>query len=190
MLRNETIWDKIYQEGKTPWDLRRAEPYLVNLTIPPCRMLDIGCGPGNESISMAKKGFDVTGIDISHAAIKQANDSAHAENVNIHFIRSNFLEFETNKSFDFALDRACFHFFDEKERNQYIEKIAKLLRSGGTFLLFVSSDQETPKGPFQFSESDIRQLFSAYFTITKIELVTLENHAERPMPYVCTMTRK
>jgi SAM-dependent methyltransferase len=46
------------------------------------RMLDIACGEGRLSRSLAAHGYDVTGIDLSHASISLAQRS---ESANLHF---------------------------------------------------------------------------------------------------------
>src|SRR4051812_2242107 len=47
-----------------------------------CRLLDIACGRGRHSVYLNKKGYDVTGIDLSHANIKYAQQF---ENKRLHF---------------------------------------------------------------------------------------------------------
>ena len=39
---------------------------------PKARILDVGCGPGRHSISLAKRGFDVVGVDISEIFVDEA----------------------------------------------------------------------------------------------------------------------
>lgn len=190
MQRTKATWEKIYQEGKTPWDFKQAEPYLVKLKIKPCHALDIGCGPGNESILLAKQGFNVTGIDISENAIAKARERAITEKVNVEFIATDILDFKPINQYDFVLDRACFHFLGPEERQKYIQVVTNSLNQNGLFLLFVSSDKETSKGPYQFSEKKLRELFNPYFKIEKIELITLETHLEKPMPYVCQFRKR
>jgi len=67
---------------------------------------------------------------------------------------------------------------------------AIFLAKKGYFLLIVSSDKETPKGPYQFSKQDIKEIFGNDFDILDIRLITLKQHKENPTPYLCIMKRK
>lgn len=51
-------------------------------------MLDVGCGPGRHSLEFARRGFDVTGVDISAAFVDLATTAAEAANLdNCRFVR-------------------------------------------------------------------------------------------------------
>jgi 2-polyprenyl-3-methyl-5-hydroxy-6-metoxy-1,4-benzoquinol methylase len=49
------------------------------------RILDIACGTGRHSIELTKRGYVVTGVDLSEAQIKKAREKAKAENLQIEF---------------------------------------------------------------------------------------------------------
>lgn len=66
-----------------------------------CKVLDIACGDGRHAIQLEGHGFDVTGIDISHASIERAKAS---ENDNLHFfVQDMRFPFYINY-FDFAFN--------------------------------------------------------------------------------------
>ena len=73
-------------------------------------VLDIGCGTGNTSIELAKKGFKVTGIDISDNRISSAKKRAEEMNLPIDFVVGDVedLNFEDN-SFDLIHCAAILH---------------------------------------------------------------------------------
>lgn len=63
-----------------------AEDFIKRLNLPKgVKVLDVACGTGNLAIPAAKNGTDVTGIDIVPDLIRQANERAAAENLNIKF---------------------------------------------------------------------------------------------------------
>ncbi len=45
------------------------------------RILDIGCGTGRHAIELAKRGYDVTGVDLSPAQVNKAVQKAEKEMV-------------------------------------------------------------------------------------------------------------
>ncbi|NWG11350.1 class I SAM-dependent methyltransferase [Candidatus Bathyarchaeota archaeon] len=65
----------------------QTKKILVNLVekgvIKKGKALDICCGAGTNTVYLAKKGFEVTGIDISSKAIEYATEKAKQANVNI-----------------------------------------------------------------------------------------------------------
>ena len=50
------------------------------------KILDLACGFGRHSLEFARRGYDVTGIDITPAYIDYANEQAKKENLNAKFI--------------------------------------------------------------------------------------------------------
>ncbi len=54
---------------------------LVCRLIAPAKVFEIGCGYGDNSIWLAKQGFEVTAIDLSEEAIRYAIDNAKKEGV-------------------------------------------------------------------------------------------------------------
>lgn len=85
MIKDRTKWDNRYRKGKrTP--LRNTLIRFYSLA-PKGRALDIACGTGSNSIFLAKKGFDVVGVDISPVAINKARAKARKERLRhlLHF---------------------------------------------------------------------------------------------------------
>src|SRR5262245_20756022 len=68
-----TEWNARYWDGSLPWDTGRPSSELQRLivqhTIMPCRVLELGCGTGTNSVWLAQMGFEVTGIDVVPLAV-------------------------------------------------------------------------------------------------------------------------
>jgi SAM-dependent methyltransferase len=63
-----------------------GDEFVDNLDIKPgMKVLDVACGTGNTAIPEAKKGADVTGVDIASNLIEQARARAEAEGVKAKF---------------------------------------------------------------------------------------------------------
>jgi SAM-dependent methyltransferase len=101
---------------------------------PGCEMLDVACGKGRHSIHLAKKGYNVTGIDLSEESIEEAKES---ECDSLHFyVHDMRLPFWINY-FDYAFNffTSFGYFRTDREHNNAIRTIAQSLRMGGVFVM-------------------------------------------------------
>lgn len=98
------------------------------------RFLDVGCGKGRHAIYLNKKGFDVTGIDLSKKSIACAKLS---ENETLHFYTHDMRKLFRTNYFDFALNLFTSFGYFENERDNYvvINSASKTLKPNGTFVL-------------------------------------------------------
>jgi len=56
------------------------------------RVLDLACGHGRHAILLAKRGFDVTGYDLSEVFLARARADAEAEGVTARWVRGDMRE--------------------------------------------------------------------------------------------------
>src|SRR5512142_2336843 len=110
--------DEIYRKtalADIPWNNEDPPEVLVDLvesrTIAPGQAADFGCGAGNYSVYLARKGFDVTGIDLSPTAIGLARENARRHGVGCRFLAADVTGDLTQftGAFDFALDWELLH---------------------------------------------------------------------------------
>jgi len=100
-------------------------------------VLDMACGAGRHAIAFAKKGFNVTAVDLSERLISEAKRNAIAAKVNIDFILSDILDFETDKHFGLVLNLfTSIGYFDKDEENfAVIRKGYEVSEKGGFIVL-------------------------------------------------------
>src|SRR5262249_38701966 len=111
-MDNAEHWNERYRSGDSPWDTGRPSSELMRVVaeeqIAPCRVIELGCGPGTNSIWLAQQGFDVTGLDISSLAIQRARDLA--AKVQVRFVTGDVLDPPSlGDPFPFFFDRGCYH---------------------------------------------------------------------------------
>lgn len=102
------------------------------------KILDMGCGTGRHAIEMAKRGYKVTGIDLSQAQLNRAKEKAEKENVKIDFIRADARNLIFQNEFDLVimLCEGAFPLMETDEMNFEILKNAKkALKPGGKLIL-------------------------------------------------------
>lgn len=172
MEKNE--WDSIYKENKLekiPWHTEQPEKNLVKLVeqgkIRPGEVLDMCSGAGTNSIYLASKGFKVTGVDISPAAVKIAKERCLRKGVACNYLVGRVLEFKTSKKFGFIFDRGCFHHIPNKDKPKYVKRLFNLLNGNGRVYIQCFSD----KNHFEksISKEDIYRYFSRHFSIIYIK---------------------
>ncbi len=69
----------------------------------PGKVLDLACGTGNITIPLAKKGYQVTALDISNPMLTIARNKAVKDNLQIEFIEGDMRNFSLSESFDVVL---------------------------------------------------------------------------------------
>jgi 2-polyprenyl-3-methyl-5-hydroxy-6-metoxy-1,4-benzoquinol methylase len=101
------------------------------------KILDIGCGTGRHSIEMARRGYSVTGIDLSESMIGKAKKIAQKENLKIDFFVRDARSFYFNVSFDLAIMicEGAFPLMETDEMNfSILTNVISSLKPGGKFI--------------------------------------------------------
>ena len=116
------------------------------LGLSPCKGLDVGCGNGRQTTVFARRGYSMTGIDVSESFLRAAKERAQKENFAIDYRLMRASEITEQGVYDFAL---AFHhsigFLPEKELPVHFSKICKSLKPGGKFLFEMAGPKLTTK---------------------------------------------
>src|SRR5579885_1965164 len=120
-------FDSRYQEGSTPWDIGRPQPFVRRLWEEGAfrgDILDVGCGTGENTLFLASHGHSVCGVDFSPTAVERARAKGISRGLDATFWVGNALQLVSlNRTFDRALDSALFHVFNDEERAAYAESL-------------------------------------------------------------------
>ena len=148
MVEMDDIYLKMAPED-IPWNMEEPPEELVELVesgrVRPCRAVDLGCGAGNNAVYLAGKGFEVTGIDISPAAIKLAEENASKKGVECKFIAADLTSgLGLDERFDFAFEWEVLHHLFPEKRVKYVENVSGLLNQGGLYLSVCFSEDDDP----------------------------------------------
>lgn len=118
-------------------------------------VLDIACGAGDHSVLFAKRGFNVTGFDISGALIHSAENLASENNVAVNFYRGDMREINFVQRFKGAILLShSFGFFNHEENTRVLEGSFNALVKGGRFLLDLMNPYNLPR--FQKTWTDFK----------------------------------
>jgi demethylmenaquinone methyltransferase/2-methoxy-6-polyprenyl-1,4-benzoquinol methylase len=127
--------------------LKDVREFVLNFSEikPGERVLDIGCGTGDQAIYFAKRGAIVAGIDINPKMIGRALMRKKKEGLEVSFQGGNatnlpFLE----PVFDVAVISLVLHEIESKDRDKVISEMKRVVKKGGR-LIFVDLNCPLPK---------------------------------------------
>ena len=172
----------LYEETP-PWDIGRPQAEVVRLVERGAfqgRVLDVGCGTGENALYLAEQGLEVWGIDGSPLAIEQARAKAVARGLVVRFVVGNALALQEQRMlFDTALDAGMFHSFSDEERLVYVRSLASVIRPGGTLTLLCWSEHEPGTwGPRRVTQAEIRAIFDRGWRVRSIRKAFWEENVE------------
>jgi 2-polyprenyl-3-methyl-5-hydroxy-6-metoxy-1,4-benzoquinol methylase len=101
------------------------------------KILDVGCGTGRHSIELTKRGYSVTGIDLSQSQLQRANDKAKSENLMIDFQQQDARNLTFNNEFDVAimLCEGGFPLMETDEMNfEILKNVTRSLKTNAKFI--------------------------------------------------------
>lgn len=210
--RLNTLLDEIYRSipvEEIPWNSETPPEALVELIesgkVQPRKAIDLGCGAGNYAIYLASIGFDVTGIDISPAAIKIAKQQAEQKGVSCNFLVADVLgEFEeVTQTFDFAYDWQLLHHIFPESRQKYVQNVYRLLAPGAKYFSVCFSEKDPQFGGsgkyrktrlgtvlYFSSEDELRALFEPYFRIRDLKTIETTGKFARHIANYAFMERR
>ena len=101
------------------------------------RILDIGCGTGRHSIELAKRGYNLTSVDLSDSQLERAKQKASEEKVKIDFRKADARELNFNNEFDLVimLCEGAFPLMETDEMNyRILQNAAAALKEKGKLI--------------------------------------------------------
>lgn len=200
---HENNWNNIYSSIKKsykelPW-IRTNIPLWFKEVIDSgwvnsCKTLDLGCGNGYYANYLSKKGYKVTGIDVSKKIIDFANLSY--KNKNLKFKQADIFSKDPplDEKFDFILDVGLFHNILPEKRKEYAKILSELLEKEGKILIFCFNKKEATfknkslylntkinMTSYPLSKKEIIDSFKDFFIIQEIKNIEYgtENYKKR-----------
>lgn len=151
------LYEKLYA-NRDEQEAAQLVEFLVNsLPLDECStILDLGCGRGRHAINLSKKGYQVTGIDLSEQAIVTARKKAN--NLELEDINFEVRDMRNPlpKTFDAIVNLfTTFGYFKSDEENaKVLESVNKMLKPGGIFVLDYLNARQVKKSFRAFEEGE------------------------------------
>lgn len=103
MVFNEeyvSVYDDLYQEKDYKKECDFIEAVFRKFRYKPNTILDLGCGTGGHALILAKRGYEITGVDRSKYMLELAKNKAETEGLKIELIEGDITSVTLNKKFD------------------------------------------------------------------------------------------
>lgn len=157
------------------WEIHRPQPALEQLARNNefrGRVLDLGCGSGENALMTAGLGLDTTGVDAAPTAIAIASRKARERGLTVRFLVYDVLDLgKLNERFDTVLDCGLFHCFEDDEgRQQLVDAIRAVTLEGARYFMMCFSDRQPGAwGPHRVTRTEIETSFTVGWRIDKLE---------------------
>jgi len=125
-----------YQNSLVPERLKAEIGFLIENTglKKPKKILDLACGHGRQAKELARRGHQVTGIDITEGFIRIAESEAEKLGVAVDYRHDDMRNIENKEMYNciFSLFTSI-GYFDDSENRKLFQKIYNALLPGGFF---------------------------------------------------------
>ncbi|MCO4795291.1 MAG: class I SAM-dependent methyltransferase [Bacteriovoracaceae bacterium] len=146
---SKAFWDKKYSRSNYVFGKKPARFLARNYDYIPqgATVLDMGMGEGRHAVFLARKGYKVTGVDISSVAVKKSRALAREFGVRINTVVASMEKYKIKPgTFDAII---CFYYVDRKLN----EKMKSWLKPGGILIYEAHTDnQRKVKGSEHFDK--------------------------------------
>lgn len=129
---------ELYERSDTDLAITQVEDIVRLLDLrAPARLLDVPCGYGRHSLELARRGYEVVGVDLSAVQIARARQKADGHAGGARFVVGDARALPLAGPFDAAINMfLSFGYFASDEENQTVlSEIARVLRRDGRLLI-------------------------------------------------------
>ncbi len=138
---DETFWEKMYPFLFSERKFNEAEQEISSIldltAIESGDVLDLACGPGRHAAVLAKRGFNVTGVDLTPFLLRQAKELARKESITIEWVQEDMRSFGRPEAFDLAINlfTSFGYFEDSRDDIKALRNVYQSLREGGALVM-------------------------------------------------------
>jgi SAM-dependent methyltransferase len=168
----------LYGVGFTPWEQLAALPDLrgrisalfdreeAGREPPFGRVLDLGCGSGIWGVELAKRGWQVTGVDFVPKALRRAGRRAEQAGVEMRLVEGDITrlrDVDVGAAFPLLLDFGVFHDeLTDEQREAMGREVTAVAAPGATLLMMAWAARRRGPLPRGASRGDIEAAYPAW----------------------------
>ncbi|WP_282016108.1 class I SAM-dependent methyltransferase [Marinifilum flexuosum] len=137
------------------------------------RMLHLQCHFGMDTLSWAREGAEVVGLDISDASIQKATELSEELNIPANFVRSNVYDIEKvlDETFDIVYTSyGAINWLNDLDK--WAKIINRYLKPGGVFYMVEFH-------PFIYTLNDDSEITDSYFKSAPLETIVEKSYTDK-----------
>ncbi len=161
-----TFWENPRSQGRSDEQIAAMFDREESGRQPPYgSALDLGCGTGRFSIDLARRGWQVTGVDVVPKAVSIARQRAREAGVEVRFIEAdvaNLAAVDVGSDFQLVLDFGTVHGLREEHRAAVGRAVSEVAAADATFLMFVFAPGRRGPAPRGMSRADIEATYPGW----------------------------
>lgn len=185
-----------YLKGEAPWDSGVPSTELVRVLdaglLPGRTVLELGCGTGTNALEFARRGFQVTAIDLADVAVDAARRKARAAGARVDFRVGDITTADLGGPYDVLFDLGLYHGQRIRDLDGLLRTLARVSRKGTRWLCLAGNARETMEvGPPVVREEEFRTELGGLFNFLEIREFRFELRADlRPLAWSILMERR
>jgi SAM-dependent methyltransferase len=199
----------LYGLGITPWESIARLPYVTELFAalvereevgrePPFGpVLDLGCGSGIWAVELARRGWQVTGVDIVPKALRRARERARQAGVDLQLVRGDVTKLRSHgvgSGFPLLLDLGLFHDeLTDGQRAAMGREVTAVAAPGATLLMVAWAPARRAFLPRGASRNDIETAYPDWTVIAAqpvdVTAARFYRHMHKADPRMYTLRR-
>jgi SAM-dependent methyltransferase len=130
------------------------------------RALDVGCGTGLQAVELARRGWQVTGIELVPKALRAARRRVEQAGVDVRLVRCDVTALrsaeEVGTGFRLVLDFGCFHGLGDAERAAMARELTAVAAPGADLLMIAWAPGRRGPLPRGASGKEIEDAFAEW----------------------------
>ena len=172
-------YDLAYRVGFHPWEDALDQPQFVERISelfaqeesgrePPYgAALDLGTGSGIWGVQLARRGWQVTGVDLVQKALERARNRVREEGVDMRLVQASVTELvaaDVGSNFRLVLDTGTFHGLNRAQREAMGREVSAVTSDDATVLVLAWKPRRRGPLPRGASQSEIEEAFAGWAT--------------------------
>ncbi len=159
-----SFWDEKYRADMTAWDRGSVSPALLHWLdegmLQPGRILIPGCGYGHEVLALARRDFEVWGLDIAPTPVRHVREKLAREGLTAHVVEGDVRDWQPESPFDAVYEQTCMCALSPEDWPRYEGQLYRWLRPGGRLFALWMQTGRAGGPPYHCGLDEMHALFA------------------------------
>ncbi|MCM1386189.1 MAG: methyltransferase domain-containing protein [Bacillus sp. (in: Bacteria)] len=183
------FWEKAYQEYDTITFSNKPNPTITefeHFIDNSSRILDVGCGEGQNAIYLAQQGHYVDAFDLSEHGIAKLKHRCELSNAQVNAFAADLTTYQFEHCYDMITCFGTLHFVAKKEWKKFINNAKEYTNIGGIHIIQIFTDTVPASediAPFAIGlakDEEIKELYTDWEILQFKSYVFEDEHPNVP----------